>query len=54
MEKHKSTRGGLLLTGCIILGMGIGFLTHRLVPGMFIGTGVGFILFALIGMKQDK
>jgi hypothetical protein len=32
----------------LLLGMSIGFSMNQLVPGLFIGLGLGFIAFAII------
>lgn len=47
MAKRKDNPGGLFIPGCLLMGMGIGFLFGNLPAGLFIGLGVGFILFAI-------
>ncbi len=39
---------GPVVPGCLLLGMGIGFLIDELVAGLFIGLGVGIILMTLL------
>lgn len=39
---------GLLITGGIVLGLGVGFLTDEVVAGLFIGLGGGFVASALL------
>ncbi len=46
MENKKmnaSSIGGVMLVGCMFIGMGLGFYFNQVVPGMFIGMGVGFL-----------
>ena len=46
MEKKSNTRvvvGGIIFTGCMFIGMGLGMYYYRLVEGLFIGMGVGFL-----------
>ena len=50
-EKNKVT--GVLFTGCMFVGMGVGFLTGHLLPGMFIGMGVGFLASAAYRMRNN-
>ena len=50
-EKNKIT--GVLFTGCMFVGMGVGFLTGHLLPGMFIGMGVGFLASAAYRMRNN-
>ncbi len=47
-EKKEKPPVDLIFTGCMFLGMGVGFLTGAFLPGMFIGMGVGFIVMALV------
>ena len=47
-EQKKSWAGsGSIFVGCLLLGMGIGFLYNQLVVGLFIGMGAGFIFGAI-------
>ena len=47
ISKRKSF-GGLFIAAGACLGMGIGWAVDAFLPGLFIGIGVGFLLFALI------
>ncbi len=50
MEKeknNKSTVGGMVLVGCLMIGIGLGFYYQNIVVGLFIGLGVGFIGMAI-------
>lgn len=47
-EEKRCGAAGLLIPGGLLLGMGLGFAYDKLVPGMFIGLGVGFVLMAII------
>lgn len=60
MEKDKknmgATIGGILMVGCLMIGMGLGMYFHEIPTGMFVGLGVGFvamgITWALLHKKQ--
>lgn len=43
----------MLFVGCLMLGMGIGFLFEEVPAGLFIGLGVGFILEGLMGQMKS-
>jgi len=46
MENKKKTAaiiGGLIFTGCMFIGIGLGFLYYNIVVGSLIGMGTGFI-----------
>ena len=50
-EEKKSPRksaAGTLVAAGLILGMGIGWAFGYLVPGLFIGLGVGLLAYAII------
>ncbi len=42
---------GLVIAGCILFGMGIGFLTGQVPGGLFIGLGIGFFVAAFLRYK---
>jgi len=42
-SKEKNQVSGVLFVGCMFIGMGIGFLSGKIVPFMFIGMGIGFL-----------
>ena len=46
-KKVTDNPGGLFIPAGVLTGMGIGFWKDELLAGMFIGLGVGFILFAI-------
>ena len=56
VEKTKNRRemGGLFIPACLFLGMGFGFVADKLVGGMFVGLGAGFLLFALVNLLKKK
>ena len=39
-----------VLVGCVLIGMGVGFYFNNLLPFMFIGLGIGFLI--LVFMKK--
>ena len=49
-EKKRNAKkiGGMLFTGCMFLGMAIGWYTHSFTIGLFGGIGVGFIMSAVV------
>ncbi len=47
MARTKDNPGGLFIPGCLLMGMGLGFLFGNVPAGLFTGLGVGFILFAI-------
>jgi len=44
--------GGLLFTGCMFIGMAIGWYIDRFQIGMFGGMGVGFIMMAVVYVSE--
>ncbi len=42
-DGDKKKIAGALFVGCMFIGMGIGFLLHRMTAGLFIGMGIGFL-----------
>ena len=53
-KKTKSTIGGLVFAGCLMLGVGIGFIKHAVHIGAVIGLGVGFIAMAAVWAYYDR
>ena len=47
-ESKVSIVGGMLLAGSLLIGFGPGILYDIVVVGLFLGLGVGFLLFGLI------
>ena len=57
MKTSKNTSwmtSGLLLPGCMFIGMGIGMLFNATQIGLFIGMGVGFITIGIIKILSAK
>ena len=50
-EKSTSQLAGMICGGCMFIGMGIGWALQRMVPGMFIGLGVGLVAMSLVLMN---
>ena len=53
MKKIKSdsksdTAGGLVFVGALMIGLGLGIYYGITAVGLFVGLGVGFVLFGLI------
>jgi hypothetical protein len=53
-KKTKSTIGGLVFVGCLMLGIGIGFIKYAVHIGAVIGLGVGFIAMAAVWAYYDR
>lgn len=47
IKENDDSPGGLFIPAGVLGGMGFGFLFGNLVAGLFIGLGVGFMLFAI-------
>ena len=47
-KKEAKKTGGLLFTGCMFIGMAIGWYSGAFNIGMFAGMGVGFIMMAVV------
>lgn len=49
-DKTKEARkiGGILFTGCMFIGMAIGWYSEALTIGMLAGMGLGFIMMAVV------
>jgi len=41
--KNRSTIGGVVFVGCIIIGLALGLLYHNVVIGILLGVGGGFV-----------
>jgi len=51
MENKKNlgaTIGGVVFTGVMFIGMGLGFYYDEVVAGLFIGMGAGFVAMGLV------
>ena len=46
--KEAKKTGGLLFTGCMFIGMAIGWYSGAFNIGMFAGMGVSFIMMAVV------
>ena len=53
-KKTKITIGGLVFVGCLMLGIGIGFIKYAVHIGAVIGLGVGFIAMAAVWAYYDR
>jgi hypothetical protein len=49
IKKSTISPWGVLLPGCMFLGMGLGYLAGSLKAGLLIGMGVGFALVGISG-----
>ena len=47
-KKPENYIGGLVFVGCLMLGVGIGFIKYAVHIGAVIGMGVGFIAMAAV------
>lgn len=57
MKTSKNTSwitSGMLLPGCMFLGMGIGMLYNATQVGLFIGMGAGFISMGIIKLLKSN
>lgn len=57
MEKHEKETwmsSGLILPGCMFVGMGLGMLFNVTHIGLFIGLGTGFIFIGIVKMISAK
>jgi len=51
-ENRGNKVGGILLIGCMFLGLGIGKLYGNIGVGVLLGLGVGFLFLAAARMKN--
>ena len=51
-KQKKEDSSGLFIPGCLLLGIGIGFLIGEIPAGTLIGLGVGFILMAIFKLSK--
>jgi hypothetical protein len=47
-KKIENRIGGVVFVGCLMLGIGIGFIKHVVHIGAVIGMGIGFIAMAAV------
>ena len=50
-KKRTLSPWGVLLPGCMFLGMGLGYLAGSIQAGLLIGMGTGFILVGLFKLR---
>lgn len=48
---NNGDRAGMAFVGCILIGLGLGFLFDQVVVGSILGVGVGFLIMALASRK---
>ena len=53
-NKNSIKTWGVMLPGCMFLGMGLGYVFGNVPTGMFIGMGVGFILSGILTAKKES
>jgi len=53
-EKTSWMSSGLLLPGCMFIGMGIGMLFNVTHIGLFIGMGIGFVSIGIIKLLKGQ
>lgn len=53
-NKEETDKGALFIPACLFLGMGFGFFIDKLVPGIFFGLGLGFLVFAIVNLLKKK
>ena len=53
-EKTSWMSSGLLLPGCMFIGMGIGMLFNATQIGLFIGMGAGFVSIGIIKLSSGQ
>ena len=49
-QKNSSNISGIVVGGCMFIGLGIGLLTKHTSTGLFIGLGVGLLGMAAVQM----
>jgi len=54
LEKTSWMSSGVLLPGCMFIGMGIGMLFNATQIGLFIGMGVGFLSIGIIKVLKGQ
>ena len=53
-NKIRNRIGGVVFVGCLMLGIGIGFIKYAVHIGAVIGLGVGFIAMAAVWAYYDR
>lgn len=44
----KDSASGVFVPAGLLIGMGVGFLTGQLLPGLFVGLGSGLLVMAIV------
>jgi len=47
-KRDEYESGGVAFIGCILIGIGVGLFYDHVAVGTLIGTGVGFVVMALL------
>ena len=53
-SKTRATVGGIIFTGCMFIGLGLGIYLHHTVVGLFLGIGVGFVAMGIAWAMVKK
>ncbi|MBT4824124.1 hypothetical protein HN695_04935 [Candidatus Woesearchaeota archaeon] len=51
-DKKKKIDSGLFIPGCLLIGIGIGFIMGQIPAFTLIGLGVGFLLMFFFGRRR--
>jgi len=46
--KNSSAIGGVIMVGCMFVGLGLGMYYHHIAEGLFIGLGAGFVAMGVV------
>ena len=55
-SKTRATVGGIIFTGCMFIGLGLGFYFNNILVGLFLGMGTGFVAMGIAWalIKKDR
>lgn len=53
-RQNLDTLAGLLVPVSIVIGLGVGVAMHNIIAGIFLGLGVGLILFVAMSFWNNR
>jgi len=53
-SKNSYKNSGFIFSGCMFIGLGLGFYFGNVAVGVLIGMGIGFIAMGLINIKNTS
>ena len=53
-NKISNKAWGVMIPGCMFVGLGLGYVFGSVATGLFIGMGIGFLLTGILSLKKRR